>query len=147
MYTLSLHRTRLFAMLLTPVLLLIALGVTGCGSDSPGGTDPDPTAPPPPAGFSGTSGDAQVALEWNAVSDAEAYTVYRATESFSSVDEASPVGEGLSATDFTDTDVSNGMLYYYRVTATANDLESRVSNQIDVTPFAAPDRPPSVVTR
>lgn len=134
---------RSFASLLTISLLVIALGLMGCGGD--GGTDPepdpDPEPPSAPSGLSGTSGDAQIALEWNAVNDAEAYTVYRATESFSDVDNANAVGEGLSATDFTDTDVSNGTLYYYRVTASAEDLESDGSNQIDLTPFAEPDRP------
>lgn len=131
------------ASLLTISLLVIALGLVGCGGD--GGTDPepdpDPEPPSAPSGLSGTSGDTQVALQWNAVSDVEAYTVYRATESFSDVSDANAVGEGLSATDFTDTDVENGTLYYYRVTATAEDLESDGSNQIDLTPFAEPGRP------
>ncbi len=139
----SLCSTRSFAALLTVGLLVLTLGLMGCGSD--GGTDPgrdpDPTPPAAPSGLSGTSGDAQITLEWSAVNDAETYTVYRATESFSDAANANPVGEGLSATDFTDTDVSNGTLYYYRVTATAEELESDGSNQVDLTPFAAPDRP------
>ncbi|PEN07627.1 hypothetical protein CRI93_06500 [Longimonas halophila] len=143
MRMLSLFNTRSLTSVLAAGLLVVALQLMGCGGD--GGTDPepdpDPTPPAAPSGLNGTSGDAQITLEWNAVSDAETYTVYRATEAFSDVSSATPVGEGLSATDLTDTDVSNGTLYYYRVTATAEDLESDASNQIDLTPFAAPDRP------
>ena len=140
----SLFNTRSLASLLATGLLVVALGLMGCGGD--GGADPerddsDPTPPAAPVGLSGTSSDAQITLEWNAVNDAETYTVYRATESFSDAGNANPVGEGLDATDFADTDVSNGTLYYYRVTATAEDLESDPSNQIDITPFASPDRP------
>lgn len=132
--------------LATVALLVLALGLVGCGG-SEGGTDPepdpdpDPTAPNAPSGLSGTSGDAQVALEWNAVNSADAYTVYRAASAFSDVSGATPVAEGLSAPDFTDTEVENGTLYYYRVTATAGDLESVASNQVDITPFAEPGRP------
>ena len=127
-------------------ILVLALCVVaaGCDSSTDPGDDPDPRPPVAPSGLEAASGDSQVALSWGSVSDVDAYTVYRATEPISrDVSNATAVESGLSAADFTDTSVENGTLYYYRVTATANELESNGSNQVDVTPFSPPpsDRP------
>lgn len=134
--------------LLTVVLLL----VVGAACSGSGGNDPDPDPPedttPPavPSGLEATSGDGEIELNWSAVSDSDldGYNVYRSTSSFSSVSGQSPInGSLLSDASFTDTDVSNGTTYYYRVTAVDEaDNESNGSDEATATPFPSPpDRP------
>ena len=142
-----LHRLRLVA---GPVMLIaLVMGLAACsggGSNTEPPDSPDTTPPGAPSGLSATSGDGEVALEWNAVSDADlaGYNVYRATSSIGSVSGLSPINNApLSATSLTDADVSNGTTYFYRVTAAdESDNESGGSAEVQVTPFPdPPDRP------
>ena len=95
------------------------------------------TPPPAPTGLGATGGNAQVTLNWNASSGATSYKIYRGT---------SPGGEagtavGSSATPtYSDTAVTNGTTYYYKVTAVNDNGESGPSNEAFATP-AAPVAP------
>lgn len=135
------------------LFVLLVAGLMGCSSsgsnDDDNGNGPpgeDTTPPAVPSGLEGTSGDGEVQLSWSSVSDSDldGYNVYRSTSSIGSVSDLSPVnGSLLSETSFTDTDVSNGTKYYYRVTAVdENDNESDPSSEAQITPFPSPpDRP------
>ncbi|WP_374685877.1 alpha-amylase family glycosyl hydrolase, partial [Promineifilum sp.] len=91
----------------------------------------DLVAPAAPTGLTATAGNAQVALDWDAVSGAAAYRVYR-----------SPVTGGgyefvaeTAASDYVDTTVENGRRYYYVVRAMdAAGNEGAASNEASATP-------------
>ena len=91
------------------------------------------TPPAVPTGLSATAGDRQVALDWADNTDAVAgYRVYRNGSPV-----ATPTGSG-----YTDTGLTNGSTYTYRVTALDQaGNESAPSNQISASP-QAPVTPP-----
>lgn len=64
----------------------------------------------------------QVVLNWNTPGGgALSYNIYRSLDSQG--DQQPPIASGVTATTFTDNDVSFGTTYYYRVTAINNDGE------------------------
>ena len=95
-----------------------------------------------PSGLEGTSGDAQIKLEWSGGEGAESYAVYRDTESMDGAT-GDPLESGVSGTSYTDESAENGTKYYYRVTSVnPEDEESSSSNEVGKTPFSdPPDRP------
>jgi len=71
--------------------------------------------PAAPASLSAVAGDAQVALNWPAVSGATGYFLKRGTTSGS---ESTTVLANYSGLSYTDTGLANGTTYYYVVAAT-----------------------------
>jgi autotransporter-associated beta strand protein len=71
--------------------------------------------PAAPTGLVLTPGNGQVGLEWNAPSGASGYIIERGT---SSGGEVAITGGTTASTSYTDTAVTNGLTYYYTVTAT-----------------------------
>ena len=118
---------------------------SGGGSNGGGNGDSGPTAPAAPTGLSATSQDGAIALDWDAVSEADTYRIYRSTSS--GVDASgSPLDTGVGSADYVDDTAENGTKYYYVVTAVATDggesAESDSSNEVEKTPFSdPPDRP------
>src|SRR5216117_2685954 len=106
-----------------------------------------PTAPatPPgaPQGLVATAGDATVTLTWSAPSSNGGspitnYRIYRSTTGG---------GETLQATignvlTYTDTSVTNGVTYYYQVSAVNGAGEGPRSNEASATPSPPPPPPP-----
>jgi fibronectin type 3 domain-containing protein len=96
-----------------------------------------PTAPstPPaaPTGLNATGGNAQVSLSWNASAGAASYDIKRSTTSGGpySTAVASP-----TASNYTDTSVTNGITYYYVVSAVNTIGQSANSAQASATPAA-----------
>jgi chitin-binding protein len=91
--------------------------------------------PTAPTGLAAVAGNAQVQLNWNAVSGATGYNVKRSTTNggpYANVNTA-PV----TATTFTNTGLTNGTPYFYVVTALNASGESPVSTQVSATPQAA----------
>ena len=112
--------------LLAPLQATIALRYT----NRPAGPPPPPDVTPPavPTGLQATAGDRQVALDW--ADNADAIAGYRVYRNGSPV--ATPTGSA-----FTDTGLTNGSTYTYRVTALDQaGNESGPSNQVSASPQA-----------
>jgi fibronectin type 3 domain-containing protein len=88
--------------------------------------------PAVPTGLTATGGNQQVALSWSASSGATSYHVKRATTS------GGPYTQIIAptATNFTDTGLTNGTTYFYVVSAVNASGESANSNQASATPRA-----------
>lgn len=96
--------------------------------------------PATPTGLTATAGNGQVTLSWTAVSGAASYNIYRGTSSGSEVLYQSGVTSNASTAPlavFTDTAASNGVTYYYQVTAVNAYGESGKSSEVSGTPQAA----------
>jgi len=90
------------------------------------------SVPDAPTGLMATAGDGEVALEWNSVTGADTYNVYRNTsDSFVG---ATAIETALSITSYTDITVTNGTVYYYWVTAVNVEGESDPSTSVSATP-------------
>ncbi|GAA1978618.1 hypothetical protein GCM10009817_18900 [Terrabacter lapilli] len=98
------------------------------------------TAPSAPTGLSAGPGNASVSLTWtapasNGGSPVTGYAVYRGTSAGGEA--ASPVASNVTGTSFTDTGLSNGTTYYYKVAAINAVGTSPQSNEASATPQAA----------
>lgn len=93
------------------------------------------SAPAAPTNLTAAAGSGQVVLNWNAATGATSYNIYRGTSSLG--EGATPVATGVAAPSFTDTGLSDGVAYYYEVTAVNSAGESAKSNEASATPFAA----------
>jgi fibronectin type III domain protein len=89
--------------------------------------------PAAPSGLTATAGNAQVSLTWLASIDAVTYRVHRGTNSGGPY---SAIASGLSGTSYSDTAVTNGIAYYYVVTALNAAGESINSNEAGAMPSA-----------
>src|SRR5208337_1158694 len=90
-----------------------------------------------PSGLTATAGNAQVSLTWNASSGATSYYVKRSTTSGGPYTQ---IGTP-TATNYTDTGLSNGTTYYYVVSAVNSAGESANSVEVSATPNAPPAAP------
>ncbi|MCX6878116.1 MAG: hypothetical protein NTW21_30530 [Verrucomicrobia bacterium] len=99
------------------------------------GTPPLPPAAGP-TGLTATASNAQVILNWDAVTGATGYKVYRSlTDGGAYLWLADTTG----ARTYTDIGLTNGTFYYYVVTATNSSGEGPYSAQADATPTPGPD--------
>lgn len=114
-------------------------GVKIFGSEPEAGSGPTLSAAP--VGLAAAAGDGKVTLGWNAVSNADSYTVKRAT-----VDGGpyTAVAAGLTSPSYTDTGVVNGTTYYYVVSAVNETGESANSAQVSALPLAGAQAPGSL---
>jgi fibronectin type 3 domain-containing protein len=95
----------------------------------------DSTPPAAPSGLSATAGDANVLLVWNNNTEVDfnGYNVYRSTTSGGPYIRQN--GGLLSSPTFIDANVTNGIIYYYVVTAVDTSLnESANSSQVSAKP-------------
>jgi len=91
-----------------------------------------PTPPPAPTGLAATPGNAQVSLTWNAASGATSYNVKRATTNGGPY---STIAPGVTGTSYNNnTGLTNGITYYYVVSASNSAGESANSTQVSATP-------------
>jgi hypothetical protein len=102
----------------------------------------NPTPPAAPTSLSATPGNAQVALFWNASTGATSYNVKRSTTSGGPY---TPVKTAQTSTSYTDTALTNGVPYYYVVSAVNNVGEGSNSTQASATPIASDTIPPTVL--
>jgi phospholipase C len=90
--------------------------------------------PAPPTGLVASSGNAQVALNWNTSSGATSYGVYRSTVSGGPYTFVNTT----TAASYTDANLSNNRSYFYVVNATGTGGTSGYSSQVSATPEFAP---------
>jgi len=92
-------------------------GQPNTGQEFTGGA-PDTTPPAAPSGLAAVAGEGQVDLDWfdNTEPDLASYDLMRATISGGPYSQVN--GVPLTQSQFTDTTVTNGLTYYYVVTAT-----------------------------
>ncbi len=98
------------------------------------GANPQPEPLQAPAQITATPGDGSISLQWNAVTDATGYRVYRAigsSQTFTQI--ASP-----TATTFLDMGLVNGTTYKYKVSAYNSNEESAQSTVVSTQPVASP---------
>jgi len=94
------------------------------------------TVPPPPTGLTVSYSSNKAVLQWNAVTGATYYNVLRSTNnggSFTTI-------ASLATTNYTDTGLANGTIYYYVVDAVNGNGASANSSQISAT---GPPLPPT----
>jgi fibronectin type 3 domain-containing protein len=95
--------------------------------------------PPAPTGLTASAGSAQVSLTWAASTGAATYNVYRGTSP--GAESATAIKTGLTSTAFTDSTVTNGTTYYYKVAAVNSSGTSPLSNEASATPNGPPAAP------
>ncbi|MGO8672242.1 MAG: choice-of-anchor tandem repeat GloVer-containing protein [Capsulimonadaceae bacterium] len=96
-----------------------------------------------PASLTASAGNALVSLSWTASTGATAYRVYRATTSGA---EGTAAAATVIATSYTDTGLTNGVTYYYKVAAVNSAETSRSSNEAAATPKLSAPTAPSGLT-
>jgi len=89
--------------------------------------------PSSPINLTATVVNSTVSLSWSAVTNATSYNVYRGTSSGGE----SSLTTGLTTTSYNDAGVTNGVTYYYTVTAVQLGTVSQASNEASATPGAA----------
>ena len=96
--------------------------------------------PGAPGGLTAIASNSQVSLKWNALVGAS-YNVKRAT---ASAGPYTAVFSGLATTNCTDIGLTNGVTYYYVVSAAILGCESTNSSFVSTTPVCAPPATPTV---
>ena len=114
------------------VVLAVNSGGDSADSAQVSATPDAPSTPPAsPTGLKATGGNAQVSLSWNAGAGAVSYDVKRSTTS------GGPYGTAVAsatATNYTDSSVTNGTTYFYVVSAVNTVGQSANSAQASATP-------------
>ncbi|MDC4222674.1 MAG: fibronectin type III domain-containing protein [Candidatus Manganitrophus sp.] len=96
-----------------------------------------------PTGLRAIAADGQVTLEWNSVTGASSYFVYRATVSGINRDNWNTIVGGNrtqvpgGATVYIEDSLTNGTTYFFVVTAQNSLGQSEESAEVSATPFAA----------
>ncbi len=102
---------------------------------------PVPTAP---TGFAATAGNAQASLSWTAVSGATYYNLYRGASTGG--EGVTPYKTGLTGTSYTDANLTNGTIYFYKLAAVNANGTSAQSVEVSAKPQAAVLTPPTGLT-
>ena len=115
--------------------------VTAVGTGGEGARSTEASATPvapllAPTGVSTTAGDATATVSWLAVSGATTYNVYRGTSAGG--EGATAFATGLTTISFTDNGLTNGLTYFYQVTALGSGGQSPRSLEVSATPTAPP---------
>ncbi|MGO8670756.1 MAG: glycoside hydrolase family 3 C-terminal domain-containing protein, partial [Capsulimonadaceae bacterium] len=93
------------------------------------------SAPSTPTNLTATAGNAQVSLSWTASSGATSYSVYRGTAS--GAESATAIASGVTTTSYTNTGLTNGTAYFYKVAAVNANGTSALSTEASATPSAS----------
>ncbi|MGO8670940.1 MAG: malectin domain-containing carbohydrate-binding protein [Capsulimonadaceae bacterium] len=89
-------------------------------------------APSAPTSLGATGGNSQVSLSWGAGSGATSYNIYRGTTSGG--ESSTAIATGITVTNFTNTGLTNGTAYYYKVAGVNANGTSPQSNEATATP-------------
>jgi hypothetical protein len=93
------------------------------------------SVPPAPTGLTAAPGNSQVALAWTATSGAMSYNVYRGTTPGG--EGPTPIATGITATTYTNSGLTNGTTYYYKLAAVNSVGTSPMSNEASAKPVSA----------
>lgn len=107
-------------------------GTSGMSNEA--SATPTGSAPAAPTGLTATAGNAQAALAWTGSSGATSYDVYRGTSSGGEL--STPVVTGVTSTSYTNTGLTNGTAYYFKVAAVDSSGTSGMSNEASATPMS-----------
>ncbi len=107
------------------------LAVYGCGGGGGGGGGTG-TPPSAPTGITGSPGDRQVVVSWDAVSDAASYNIYWSTASGVTKANGTKI-EGVTS-PYSHAGLTGDTTYYYVVTAVNSYGESSESSQVSARP-------------
>ena len=102
---------------------------------------PHVVPPAPPTNVAAAAGNGQVGLTWTASVGAVSYNVYRSTSTGNEV----LYHQGVVGTSFNDSGLTNGVTYFYQVSAVNGTGESSRSSQVSATPVLLPAAPTSLV--
>jgi len=91
------------------------------------------SVPSAPTGLTAAPNNAQIGLSWNAVTGATSYNVYRGTTAGG--ESATALYTGITGTTKTDTGLTNGTTYFYKVKAVNGAGTSGYSNEATTTPY------------
>ena len=97
------------------------------------------TLPAAPTSPSATGGNAQVSLSWTASTGATSYNVYRSTTSGG--EGTTAIASGITTTTYTNTGLTNGAKYYYKIAAVNLAGTSAQSTEVSATPAAPVEGP------
>ncbi len=100
-------------------------------SSSPSGGSQVPAAP---TGLTASAGSGQVSLSWTASATASSYSVYRGLSPGG--ESGTAIATAVTATSYTDSGLTNGTPYYYKVTAVNSSGTSGYSNEVSATPMS-----------
>ncbi|HEY4300120.1 MAG TPA: malectin domain-containing carbohydrate-binding protein [Candidatus Didemnitutus sp.] len=95
-----------------------------------------PTVPPAPTGVTATSGSGSVGLSWTASSGATSYIIYRSTSS--NGEGTTAYASNVTATGYTDSAVTIGTTYYYKIAAVNSAGTSAQSAEVHAAPASTP---------
>ncbi len=120
-----------------------ALNTVGEGPPSAEANNTPKRAPSAPPNLTATFGDRTAFLNWSAPADVGGaallrYEVYRATSSGAEVFLANTTA---SATTYTDTGLTNGQTYFYKVRAVNVVGAGPLSGEVSITPYSTPTGP------
>ena len=124
--------------LLAPIYLLgviALLGFVGCNQFW-GLEETEPISKPdPPTNLVATAGDAEVRLTWDPIDGVTEFHVFRGETSGSApADYPDKTIVALNEIPYTDTTVTNGKTYFYRISAVNSAGESDLSDEEDAMP-------------
>jgi len=90
------------------------------------------TVPGTPTGLAATAGDGQVALSWSPSAGATSYNLYRANTAGG--EGTTPVVTGITGATYTNTGLTNGTSYFFKVAAVNSAGVSAPSAEVTATP-------------
>jgi fibronectin type 3 domain-containing protein len=83
--------------------------------------------PQTPTGLAAVNNGSSIGLSWTGIYGATSYSVYKSISSGG--EGASPLVSGLTSASYTDSSVTSGTIYYYKVTAIGTGGESALSSE------------------
>src|SRR5579883_1735957 len=93
------------------------------------------TVPGAPSSLAGTPGNTQVSLAWSAPTTGGAVATYNVYQGTSAGGESgTPIKTGVTTTSYTDTGLTNGTTYYYKVAGVNSVGTGAMSNEASATP-------------
>lgn len=112
----------------------VALATATCGGGGGSNGTTDPLTPPSaPTGVVAATGNAQITVNWNAVTGATSYNLYWATQAGVTTTGGTKISNATGP--YTHTGLTNGTEYYYIVTAENAGGESVVSSEVSASPL------------